>query len=215
MVIITSTDNGASEVSAVKPESLLFQSAPGLFLRTGEFIPFANLQRVDVGRVKAGIVPLQITFTDGTTLAGSVIDGSDLLEGETAHGSFQRHVGDMQHIQFPTQAAPASQSTPPPLVIFTTPDGENVQVILATMIIYGNDGLLLRSGEYVTFDHLQRIDIGQLQGIDLPVTLTYSDGSSASGSVKKDSDLVEGNTLHGNIQRNLSAFRQVQFPPAQ
>jgi hypothetical protein len=214
MVIITSAGSGSPEVSAVHLEGLLFQTAPGLFLRTGEFIPFGNLQRIDVGHVKAGIVPLHITFADGTTLAGSVIDGSDLLEGETAHGSLQMHVAQMQQISFPRQAAPAAPSAPPPLVTITTPDGESAQVILLTMRINGNDGLLLRSGEYVTFDHLQRIDIGTLQGMDVPVTLTYRDGSIAGSTVKKDDDLMEGDTLHGNIQKNLYALKQVQFPPA-
>ncbi len=102
MVMITTKEEGGPVLSVI-PDSLRFQGNQGLGLRSGEFVPFANILNIDVGDVKDGALPIAITFTDGITLAASLVKDADLLEGDTLHGAFQKHMTVLKRLEFPNQ----------------------------------------------------------------------------------------------------------------
>lgn len=191
-------------------DSLLFQTQKVLALRSGEFIPFANIRRIDVSEVEGNALPIAITFSDGTTLDAKIERDADFLEGKTAYGPFQTHLQDVQRIEIANQseATPVTQ----PIITVTTQDGDMAQLIASSLIFQSTDQLVLATTLTIPFAQIRSIDVDERQGNLVPLHITLTDGRTLASGVIRYSDLLEAHTPHGTYVNNLFMLKRVEFP---
>lgn len=214
MALITTSEEEGAQVISVIPNTLRFQGDEAVGLRSGEFVPFANILVIDVGDVKGGVVAIELTFTDGTTQAATVKKDADLLEGETLHGAFQKNFSVLKQVVLPNddQAVTNSEPNTQPMIAVTTLEGEMAQIVASTFVVQQGKVLRLGSGEILPFANILTVDVGEVKGGVVPIELTFTDGDTLAATLVKDADLLQGETLHGLFVKNMHALTQVKFP---